>query len=103
MVLCPQDSEKEAGLSYGRVVPVVALASLIFFNIGMVSQFILLKVDGPAAVAGICLAVSILACVVWAWCGALLCRVFLQLFEFFFQHIFVTLYAVSRCASANKT
>jgi hypothetical protein len=58
-------------LSYGRAVPVITLASLIFFNVGMTSQFVLLKVIGQAAVAGICLAVSILACVVWAVCVTL--------------------------------
>ena len=66
LVLCPADSEKEAGLSYGRIVPVVALASLIFFNVGMTTQFVLLKVQGPAVVAGICLVLSILSTVVWA-------------------------------------
>ena len=66
LVLCPPDKEMEAGLSYGKVVPVVAVTSLIFFNAAMCAQFILLKVDGPAAVAGICLALSMLGCVVWA-------------------------------------
>ncbi len=66
LVLCPPDKEMEAGLSYGKAVPVVAVASLIFFNAAMCAQFILLKVDGPAAVAGICLALSMLGCVVWA-------------------------------------
>ena len=66
LVLCPPDKEMEAGLSYGKAVPVVAVASLIFFNAAMCAQFILLKVDGPAAVAGVCLALSMLGCVVWA-------------------------------------
>jgi hypothetical protein len=66
LVLCPPDSEKEAGLSYGTTVPVVTIASLILFNAGMLAQFLLLRVNGPAAVAGTCLCLSVFSCVVWA-------------------------------------
>jgi hypothetical protein len=66
LVHCPPDSEKEAGLSYGKVVPVVTVASLILFNAAMFAQFLLLKVNGPAAIAGICLALSIFSCIAWA-------------------------------------
>ena len=66
LVQCPPDSEKEAGLSYGSTVPVVTVVSLILFNAAMFAQFLLLRVSGPAAVAGTCLALSVLSCVIWA-------------------------------------
>ena len=66
LVLCPPDSEKEAGLSYGKIVPVVTVSSLILFNAAMFAQFLLLKASGPASMAGICLVLSILSCLTWA-------------------------------------
>jgi hypothetical protein len=66
LVLCPPDSEKEAGLSYANVVPVVTVMSLILFNAGMFAQFLLLQVSGPAAVAGTCLALCVVSCITWA-------------------------------------
>jgi hypothetical protein len=68
LVLCPPDSEREAGLKYGKMASIVALAALIFFNTGICTQFLLLEVQGPAVVCGICLALSILSSVIWAGC-----------------------------------
>ena len=66
LVLCPPDDEREAGLKYGKMASIVALAALIFFNTGIFAQFLLLEVKGPAVVCGICLALSILSSVIWA-------------------------------------
>jgi hypothetical protein len=38
LVMCPTDSEREAGLSYAKLVPLVAVASLIMFNSAMLLQ-----------------------------------------------------------------